>query len=114
MNEQAETKLSTMMPRVERVRRARRSAPADIAALRLNHADTAGEKRCADGAARLAATGGGATAVRRSASREMARTPAVLSTGADAVAKVSVMTPLCPIFRQHSQPTAFRGVFPSP
>jgi hypothetical protein len=44
----------------------------------------------------------------------MARTPAVLSTGAGAVAKVSVMAPLCPIFQHHSQPPALRGVFHSP
>src|SRR5476649_1822285 len=90
MNEQAETKLSTTMPRVERVRRARRAASADIAALRFNADVTAGENRSAGGAVRLAATAGGATAVRRSASRDMARTPAVLSTGAGGVAKVSV------------------------
>ena len=50
MNEQAETKLSTIRPMIERERRARWSARAEIAALVLSAAATAGEGR-ADGPA---------------------------------------------------------------
>jgi hypothetical protein len=95
MNEQAATKLSTTMPMSERERRARRSARAEIAALVLSAAVTAGENRRA---VRVAAIGGGATAARRSARRAMAVTPEVLSTGPGAVAMPSVMTPLHPKF----------------
>src|ERR1700722_180694 len=112
MNEQAETKLSTAMPVSERGR-ARRFAWAANTALRFKAAVTAGERRGTD--ARLAADGGGVTAVSRSAKRAMAAPPADLSTGAGAVAMSSNnMMPLCLIFRHHSQPPALRGFFPSP
>src|ERR1700688_938946 len=114
MNEQAETKLSTNMPTIDRERRARRSARAASAALRLNAAVTAGENWGRGDEARLAASGGGVTAINRSASRDMAATPARLSTGAEAGAKTSVMVPLRPIFRHHSQTPALRGFFRKP
>src|SRR5450830_1758789 len=95
MNEQAETKLSTVRPMIERERRARSAARAEIAALVLSAAATAGDGRgmeviCAD----VRFKGGGAIDAIRSASRDMAISPDAFSTGRCAVAMLSVMTPL--------------------
>ena len=102
------------VPTIERERRARLAAPAAIAALRLNAAVTAGENCGNGGEATFAAAADGATAVNRSASLDMAVTPAVLPAGAGADAMLSIMAPLCLIFRQHSQTSAERCFFPSP
>ena len=76
MNEQAETKLSTIRPTIERERRARLAARAEIALLVASPAATAGEERTIDAADR---SNGGAMAARRSANRDMATPPGVLS-----------------------------------
>ena len=85
MNEQAETKLSTVKPMIERERRARSAARAEILALVLNAAATAGEGRTIDAGERF--IGGGAMDAIRSASRDMAISPDALSSGRGAVAR---------------------------
>jgi len=92
MNEQAETKLSTIKPLTERERRARSAARAAIARLVASAAFTAGEDCTIEFGER--SSGGGAIDEIRSASLDMAAAPEPLPAGRRAVAVVSDMTPL--------------------
>src|SRR5674476_1190219 len=111
MNEQAETKLSTVRPMIERARRARRSAGAAIAALVLGAVASAGAS-CGTGAICSAVRfkGGEAIEAIGSASRGTAISLAAWSAAPGAVAMLSVMTPSPPWYvLHHSQASARRG-----